>query len=104
MSEKRFKFGIVQGSRQAHIKDCETCKSATIDVYDDNIKYFVELLNTLHQENQQLKEDLEFNMRTEIAHHRVIEQELKEENEALKKFIKDNFNEMMDSKMVIDDE
>lgn len=31
-------------------------------------------------------------------------QSLKEENEALKKFIKDNFNEMMDSKMVIDDE
>ena len=30
--------------------------------------------------------------------------ELKEENEALKKFIKDNFNEMMDNKMVIDDE
>ena len=30
--------------------------------------------------------------------------ELAEENEALKKFIKDNFNEMMDNKMVIDDE
>ena len=29
--------------------------------------------------------------------------QLNEENEALKKFIKDNFNEMMDSKMVIDD-
>lgn len=29
---------------------------------------------------------------------------LGEENEALKKFIKDNFNVMMDSKMVIDDE
>ena len=30
--------------------------------------------------------------------------ELYDENEALKKFIKDNFNEMMDSKLVIDDE
>ena len=30
--------------------------------------------------------------------------ELYEENEALKKFIKDNFNDMMDSKLVIDDE
>lgn len=30
--------------------------------------------------------------------------ELQEENEALKKFIKDNFNEMMDSKMVIKNE
>lgn len=29
---------------------------------------------------------------------------LQEENEALKKFIKDNFNEMMDSKMVIENE
>ena len=29
---------------------------------------------------------------------------LQEENEALKKFIKDNFNEMMDSKMVIKNE
>ena len=29
---------------------------------------------------------------------------LKEENKALKKFIKDNFSEMMDSKMVIKDE
>ena len=28
---------------------------------------------------------------------------LEKENEALKKFIKDNFDEMMDSKMVIDD-
>ena len=27
---------------------------------------------------------------------------LKEENEALKKFIKDNFNEMMDNKMVVE--
>ena len=39
MSEKRYKFGIIKGSRQAHIIDCHTCKSATIDVYDDNIKY-----------------------------------------------------------------
>ena len=30
--------------------------------------------------------------------------ELAEENEALKRFIKDNFNDMMDSKMVVDDE
>ncbi len=44
----------------------------------------VDLLNNLCQENQELKEDLEFNMRTEIAHHRVIEQELKEKNEQLK--------------------
>ena len=29
---------------------------------------------------------------------------LEEKNGALKKFIKDNFDEMMDSKMVIDDE
>lgn len=75
MSEKRYKFGIIKGSRQAHIIDCHTCKSATIDVYDDNIKYFVDKLN-----------------------------ELAEENETLKKFIKDNFTKMMDSKMVINDE
>ena len=75
MSEKRYKFGIIKGSRQEHIIDRHTCKSATIDVYDDNIKYFVDKLN-----------------------------ELAEENEALKKFIKDNFTKMMDSKMVINDE
>ena len=45
MSEKRFVYGVIKGSRQAHIKDCHNCKSATIDVYDDNIKYFVDKLN-----------------------------------------------------------
>lgn len=45
MTKKRFKYRVIKGSRQAHIKDCHTCKSATIDVYDDNIKYFVDKLN-----------------------------------------------------------
>ena len=55
MSEKRFVYGVIKGSRQAHIKDCHNCKSATIDVYDDNIKYFVDLLN----EQQELIEELQ---------------------------------------------
>lgn len=58
MSEKRFKFGIIKGSRQAHIIDCHTCKSATIDVYDDNIKYFVDKLNELVEENEQLQQEI----------------------------------------------
>ena len=45
MSEKRFVYGIINGSRQAHLKDCHNCKSATIDVYDDDFNYFVDLLN-----------------------------------------------------------
>ena len=41
----------------------------------------VDLLNQLSEENEQLKqqlEDCEFAHRTEMAHHRVVEQELKE--------------------------
>lgn len=56
MSEKRFVYGVIKGSRQAHIIDCHTCKSATIDVYDDDILYFVDLLNELSEENEQLRQ------------------------------------------------
>ncbi len=43
---------------------------------------------------------------TDLNENEVVDllNELYEENKALKKFIKDNFNEMMDSKMVINDE
>jgi len=43
-------------------------------------------------------------IRSELSAPQLMDKifELKEENEALKKFINDNFNEMMDSKMVID--
>ena len=58
MSEKRFAYGVIRGSRQAHIIDCHTCKSATIDVYDDNIMYFVDKLNELAEENEQLKQEV----------------------------------------------
>ena len=43
-------------------------------------------------ENEQLKkqiQDCEFAHRTEMAHHRVVEKELKEKNEQLKQQIKD---------------
>ena len=56
MSEKRFVYGVIKGSRQAHIIDCHTCKSATIDVYDDNIKYFVDKLNEQQATIQQLQD------------------------------------------------
>ena len=56
MSEKRFIYGIVRGSRQAQILDCHTCKSATIDVYDDDFKYFVDLLNKQQEEIDYLKD------------------------------------------------
>ena len=62
-------------------------------------------LNTLHEDNQQLKHYklYEDNKRLQIIIAGLKEENewLKQENEALKKFIKDNFNEMMDSKMVI---
>ena len=60
MTEKRFVYGIIRGSRQAYIKDCHTCKSATIDVYGDDFKYFVDLLNALNDENEQLKSKIAF--------------------------------------------
>ena len=51
MSEKRFKILVpFQRSRQQVLKDCETGKSATIDVYNDDIDYFVDLLNSLNDE------------------------------------------------------
>ena len=55
MSEKRFVYGVIKGTRQAHIMDCHTCKSITIDVYDDDFKYFVDRLNELYEENKKLK-------------------------------------------------
>ena len=75
-------------------------------------------ISQLEEENKKLIEEWEFSFRTEMAHHRFAEKELQEKirekqatisrleekNGALKKFIKDNFDEMMDSKMVIDDE
>lgn len=62
MSEKRFSCNIIRGSRQVIITDCHTCKSATIDVYNDDFKYFVDLLNELFEHNlhlQRLIESLE---------------------------------------------
>ena len=41
----------------------------------------------LYELNNKLKEDLEFSTRTEIAHHKVIEDELREENEKLQREI-----------------
>ena len=78
MSEKRFVYGIIKGSRQAHIKDCKTCKSATIDVYDDDFKYFVDLLNTLHQENNKFDKD---NLDLILTNFKQIKERLKLMNE-----------------------
>ena len=56
MTEKRFviKVPFVR-SKQQVIIDNDTQKSATVDCYDDNIDYFVECLNNLHEENKALK-------------------------------------------------
>lgn len=64
-------------------------------------------INDLHQENADLLGDKirsldEFEKCTNKLKAKILH--LQEENEALKKFIKDNFNEMMDSKMVIENE
>lgn len=47
----------------------------------------VDLLNSLNEENEQLKQQLDdyiFAHRTEMAQHRVVEKELKEKNQQLK--------------------
>ena len=80
MSEKRFVYGVIKGSRQAHIKDCHNCKSATIDVYDDNIKYFVDKLN----EQQAIIEHLTIEKHQADKRLQTIIAELKKENEQLK--------------------
>ena len=41
----------------------------------------------LYELNNKLQEDLEFSTRTEIAHHKLIEDELREENEKLQREI-----------------
>ena len=103
MSEKRFYISFITASRQIRIVDRETTFVAVVDVYDDKIQYFVDKLN----EQQATITHLEKVYGENFAKKRLLEQDnliLRKENEALKKFIKDNFNEMMDSKMVIDDE
>lgn len=52
----------------------------------------VDLLNQLAEENGQLKSkfECEFAHRTEMAHHRLIEKDLKKENEQLKKELENN--------------
>jgi len=77
MSEKRFVVETVE------ITDCDTDVSRIAKVITDT------------------KETYSYEDLDEIVDKL---NELAGENEALKKFIKDNFNEMMDSKMVIDDE
>ena len=77
MTAKRL-FGVVKGHRE-HIAD------HTGRLYSDN--EVADLLNTVYDENEQLKKQLEdcwFAHRTEMAHHRVIEKEQKEKNEQLK--------------------
>lgn len=67
----------------------------------------VNLLNELYEENEKLRQLYKVYEKAEEVEEKAKDcliQELKEENEALKKFINDNFNTMMDSKMVIDDE
>ena len=110
MTNKR--FNVIVDNMEVSIKDNESelmeypfslaCES--IDDFDSLIHECLEmvgLLNNLHQENKQLKH---YKLYEDNKRLQTIIADLKEENEALKKFIKDNFNEMMDSKMVIDDE
>ena len=115
MSKKRYKFGIIKGSRQAHIIDCHTCKFATIDVYDDNIKYFVDKLNELAEENEQLKianakwldKSLqEKQIRYSNANHKELVKkylQLQEENASLEQRIRDikynNSDEQLKNKL-----
>lgn len=86
--------------------------------YDGMVFHFLwevaPILNEQHFIINKLNDELELISNTKLYSRRELEkkvdeqqstiQSLKEENEALKKFIKDNFNKMMDSKMVIDDE
>lgn len=59
MSEKRFGLFVISTSRQSILQDCQTMKSATIDIYNEDINYFVDLLNSFYEENKELKEENE---------------------------------------------
>ena len=103
MSEKRFQKG-----ENLSCVDTETGKSYW---YACNL---CGLLNEQQSEINSLKMELELISGEKLFSRREVERkvdeqqstinELKEENKALKKFIKDNFNEMMDSKMVMRNE
>ena len=64
MTEKRFEIKVpFLRSKQQVIIDNVTQKSTIVDCYDDNIDYFVECLNNLHEEKEELIDAL--NQRTE---------------------------------------
>lgn len=89
MSEKRFRANF-----DVSIYDSET--EEYISVSERGLEEIAERMN---EQQDQIHRD-ELSIKTMLTNMEKLEKE----NEALKKFIKDNFNEMMDSKMVIDDE
>ena len=113
MSEKRFVIDE-EGISDNKTDKWYCWKEEVVDLLNEQQA----TISQLEEENKKLIEEWEFSFRTEMAHHRFAEKELQEKirekqatisrleekNGALKKFIKDNFDEMMDSKMVIDDE
>ena len=111
MTEKRFHFGYVLGDtglidEQAteHKRFIENCCSVT-DLRK-NWKTVCDKLNEVDEENQQSlkkRNDALFNYHMEtniVAELKNENKQLTEENEALKNFVKNNFNEMMKQKMI----
>ena len=110
MNEKRFTYDkpIVAFSKGG-INDNVIDKTYefTMDTVLDLLNGQQDKILQLEQENTDLLSDKiqsinEFEKCTNKLKSIIIK--LREENKALKKFIKNNFNEMMDSKMVIKNE
>ena len=112
MTDERFVVGSNEIG-EIIVTDVETDR---VYRYNDISRFFglIRLLNEQQSEINSLKMELELISGEKLFSRRELERkvdeqqstinELKEENKALKKFIKDNFNEMMDSKMVMRNE
>lgn len=93
MTKKR--FFILKDEEFEDVLPCIRDRNSKIDdIYGhykyDDIEQICLFLNEQNDEIEMLKskfEDCEFAHRTEMAHHRVIEKDLKKENEQLKQFI-----------------
>ena len=115
MSEERFRVRFEQEDGRGEIvneKGVELTAREVVDLLNKQqatIRKLQDLCGESDSENarlrlksKELQEEIKLLKPTNIEQYEQIVQ-LQEENEALKKFIKDNFDEMMDSKMVIDD-
>lgn len=85
MSEERFKLcHMFTNNGQQKLCNCKTDKSTIIEVYDENMDYFITLFNLLNEENERLrienydlKQELDVE-RTLIGNLRVYKEDYKD--------------------------